>query len=132
MDLHAILTSTPIDRVARRAVSQLGAAVGDTPLTRTELVALVNRINRKQRLLKVVLGIKTRAQHTNAAYKASKGIKQYRAAKEPRAMTEYLRCGREVYRLTNELAELRKLRRFVAEAEHETQALMAQKSGGEV
>jgi hypothetical protein len=132
MDLHAILTSTPIDRVARRVVSQLGAAVGDTPLTQIELAALVNRINRKQRLLKRVLGITSKGQHKNTVYKAKKGIKQWRVEREPRAMTEYLRCGREVQRLTNELAELRKLRRFVAEAEHETQALMAQKSGGEV
>lgn len=122
MDLHSILTRSPIDAAARRVTS--GGVEVDGPMTREELAALVHRTARKQRLLKLVLGIKTKAQRKNVAYKASKGIPQFRANKEPRAFTEYLRCGREIQRLTRELAAMRKVRQFVARAEQECRALM--------
>ena len=120
---HKLLTGVPVDRVARRVTSQQHAAVGDTPLTRDELIALIARTARKQRLLKQVLGIKTKAQHTNVVYKASKNVRQVRAMKEPRSLSEYLRCGKEIQRLSQELAALRQLRQFVGEAERETRAL---------
>ena len=129
MDLHALLTSTPIDRVARRVTSQAGAATADTPLAREELAALVHRLCRKQRLLKRVLGIRNKSQHQNTTYKARHGIKQIRAKVEPRALTEYMRCGQEIARLNSELAALRKVRQFVAEAEQESKALVAQRAG---
>lgn len=115
MNLDAILTRLPVDRVARRVTSQAGAATVETAITRDEIIALVARLCRKQRLLKFVLGIKTKSQHTNTTYKASKRIPQYREATEPRAMAEYLRCGREIHRLSVELAEMRRARRFVSE-----------------
>lgn len=119
MDLDAILAAEPINGTARRVTSQRGAATEDTPLSREELVELVNRLQRKHRLLRRVLGIKNNSQHQNTLYKARHGIRQYRAAKEPRSLTEYVRCGQEMQRLIQELAELRKVRRFVAEAQRE-------------
>jgi hypothetical protein len=129
MDLHALLISTPIDRVARRVTSQAGAATVDTPLTKPELVALLQRLGRKQRLLKRVLKITNKRQHMNTVYKANKGIPNFRCATEPRAVTEYVRCGREMQRLNGELADLRRLRRFVADAEWECKKLMEQRAG---
>jgi hypothetical protein len=126
--LLTVLNSAPINKQAAIVTSQRHVATADTPLTRDELAALANRLLRKQRLLKHVLGIKTKRQHKNMTYKAAKGIPQYRAAKEPRALTEYLRCGREIQRLAEELADMRRVRRFVAEAENECKALMAQRT----
>jgi len=94
-------------------------------MTRNELAALVQRLSRKHRLLKRVLEIKTKRQHKNVTYKALKGIRQYQTEKEPRSLTEYLRCGKEIQRLTNELSEMRKARQSAAQTARETKALMA-------
>lgn len=129
MNLHSILTSSPIDSAARRVTSQAGCATDAALLSREELAALVQRLSRKQRLLKLVLGITNKRQHKNTVYKAGKGLKQFRAAKEPRALTEYRLCGREIARLNDELANLRRLRQMVANAENECKALMVQRAG---
>jgi hypothetical protein len=99
-------------------------AIADTALSREELAKLVQLTTRKQRLLKRVLGIKTKSQHRNTAYKAGKGIRQYRADKEPRALVEYLRCGREIERLNRELADMRRARQYAAKLESEYKALI--------
>ena len=131
MNLAEILVREPVDRVARRVTSQTGVAEDDTPLTREELAALVNRLLRKNRLLRHVLGIDTKAKKVNTKYKAKKGIPQFRALKEPRALTEYLRCGQEIQRLGTELAALRKVRQFVAGIEREYKARAASPNTGE-
>ena len=112
MNFHAVLTSLPVDRVACRVTSQAGIAQIDAPLYGKELAEVKNRLERKHRLLKHILGIKTKAQHVNTRYKASKGINQFRARKEPRAFKEYVRCGTEINRLNTELSEQRKARQF--------------------
>jgi hypothetical protein len=128
MNFHAILTSNPIDRVARRVASQAGVSQADSPLAREELAYLMRRTLRKQRLLKQILGIRTKAQHKNTTYKSNHGVKQFRAEKEPRALDEYLRCGQAIQRLNVELANMRMVRRFVANAENEYKSLMAQRA----
>lgn len=127
MDIHKILTAVPINRTARLVTSQTGLSDKDTPLMRDELAWLVQRLNRKQRLLKLVLGIKNKRQHSNVTYKYRKGIKQYRGITEPRALIEYIRCGKEIQRLTDELAKLRIVRQFVADAENQCKQLMNQR-----
>jgi hypothetical protein len=82
-------------------------------------VHLKNRLERKQRLLKLVLKIKSDALHKNLKQDAKKGWPNYRLKKEPRAVAEYLLCGREVQRLNTELAALRGVRKAVAEANKE-------------
>lgn len=116
MDLHAILIRAPVNKLAASVVSQRGAAP-DSPLSREELAYLVQRLSRRQRLLKAVLGIKTPSQHANTVYKHKKRIPQFRAAREPRALTEYLLIGQQIQNLNCELAELRRTRQMVAAAE---------------
>jgi hypothetical protein len=112
--LLTVLNSEPINRQARVVTSQRHVAAGDLPLTREELVTITNRLQRKQRLLKLVLGIKTKAQHANTIYKFNRKIPQFRRTKEPRALVEYVRVGQAIARINRELAELRAVRRFVA------------------
>ena len=117
MDLHAILVRAPVNRLAASVVSQRRAAATDAPLQRAELIYLMDRLARKQRLLKLVLGIKNKRQHKNMKWKANKRIPQYRVANEPRAAAEYCLLGVQMQRLNIELAaqsaarkELRKRR----------------------
>ncbi len=114
MDLHAILVRAPVNRLAASVVSQRRVAAADTPLSREELAYLLDRLGRKQRLLKMVLGIKTKAQHTNLRYKHSRRLPQFRQQQEPRAFTEYIRVGNDMQRLSRELAALRQARRIAA------------------
>ena len=113
--LLTVLNSEPINRQARVVTSQRHVATGDAPLTREELAHLTNRLQRKQRLLKLVLGIKTKAQHTNTLYKFNRKIPQFRGTKEPRALVEYVRVGQAIETINRELAELRGVRRFVSQ-----------------
>lgn len=115
--LLTVLNGEPINRQARVVTSQRHVATVDTPLTREELAAITNRLQRKQRLLKLVLGIKTKAQHVNTLYKFNKKIPQFRFKTEPRALVEYVRVGQEIQRINTELAALRLVRQFVAQAQ---------------
>lgn len=113
--LMTVLNSEPINRQARIVTSQRHVATGDLPLTREELLAICDRLQRKHRLLKHVLGIKTKAQHTNTMWKFNKKIPQYRGKQEPRALVEYVRVGKSIEIIVRELAEIRAVRRLVAD-----------------
>jgi len=113
-NITAILLRSPINTAAYRVTSQRGCATVDADLTRDELKALINRLKRKLRLLKLVLGISSRAQHKNTIYKYNRQIPQFRQAREPRALDEYVRVGRAIQRLKAELSVRRAARRFVA------------------
>jgi len=119
MDLHAIFIRSPINRLSAGVVSQRGAAEEDSPLTREELAYIVQRLSRKQRLLKRVLGIANRSQHKNMMWKANKRFAQYRVAREPRAFQEYRRIGREMQRLNAELSAVKKAYQAEWEAKHQ-------------
>ena len=119
MNLHAILTRLPINRLAARVVSQQGVFAEEVDLKREELAYIVQRLSRKQRLLKHILGIANHRQHKNMMLKANKRISQYRVVSEPRAFDEYRRLGREIMRLNEVLAEMRKARRAEYEAKHQ-------------
>lgn len=112
--IDEILLRSPINRMARVVTSQAGCQDADSPLTREDLVAIKDRLERKHRLLKHVLGIKTKAQHANARYKARKRLQQFRQRAEPRAFQEYIRVGDELLRVVGELTVLRRLRQVGA------------------
>lgn len=114
--LTQILYATPVNKQTAIVVSQSGCVDSDKPLTKPELVYLVDRLKRKHRLLKSVLGIKTKAQHTNLMYKFNKKLPQFRYRDEPRSFIEYIRVGKDIQRLVKELQELKAIRRFVAQA----------------
>ena len=109
-----VMNNSPINRQAALVTSQTGCVESEQPLTKPELVYLVDRLKRKHRLLKQVLGIKTHAQHKNFMYKYNKRLPQFRQRDEPRAFAEYIRVGRDIQRLVVELAALKSIRRFVA------------------
>lgn len=113
MDFHAIVVRSPINRTAASVVSQKNASTFDSPLSRAELIYLIERLNRKQRLLKFVLGIKNKSQHKNVKYRTKRAIPQRRQKAEPRALTEYMRNGQHIQLLVKELAEWEKRRKAI-------------------
>ena len=122
MKIEEILLREPVNRLAAAVTSQRRVATLERDMSRKELADIVARIARKRRLLKRVLGIKTQSQQTNLMIKFNKGLPQYRANKEPRAFTEYVALGRQMAMLNKELSEMRRARRFAAEAEQEMKA----------
>lgn len=105
-----LLVRDPVNAMARRVVRQ-GKEVAPDSLSRPELIALLERITRKQKLLKVALGIKTHAQHVNAMYKFNRGIGQFRMKQNPRAFIEYKRLGEQAQRFLVQLKVLKDERR---------------------
>jgi len=101
--IYKVLRSTPINRAARQAVRQGNCSYEDMPLSRVERIEIFERLMRKQRLLKHVLGIKNRTQYTsmkkaaNGKSKSRGGARRVRA--NPRAAQECIRCGLEMERM---------------------------------
>jgi hypothetical protein len=81
-------------------------ARSDEPLTRVELAYLCERIMRKQRLLKLVLGIRNRRHQKNLKHRFNTGNRPGVVKREPRAWTEFRSCGEQVVRLQGEIAAL--------------------------
>lgn len=105
----AVLASSPINSTARSVIGQRRCAVDEAEMGRAELLELLARLSRKQHLLKLVLGIKNRAQHKNflAALKGKHyGSGKSRGYGNPRAAVEYKRVGEEMARLNRRIAEL--------------------------
>lgn len=119
MNYQDFAAMVPVNGRAARVVSQKGCT-GDTPLSKDELLELVARLQRKSRLLKLVLNIKNKAQHKNLIWKSNKGFKTQRATAEPRALVEYRRVGVEIQRMLNEVKNINdeaKRKRLEARAE---------------
>lgn len=131
MDFDRIFASRPVNITAYRVTGQAGCAKDDAPITESEIKEAIARLVRKQRLLKVVLKIKTQSQHTNTLNKFKKRIPNFRAKKDPRSLIEYVRIGREIQRLNTELCANRAARRFVAEqlAAHKAERASGEKQG---
>lgn len=102
-----ILTRCPVDRTTRMVTSQRNVSESDGPLSKQDLIDITERCIRKQRLLKIVLGIRNKSQHSNFVYRYNKGWKQKRSAREPRAAQEYIRLGEMMQRFNAELSQLK-------------------------
>ena len=98
MDYRDLPAMRPINGRAAGAVSQHGCAT-ETDLSKSELLEIVVRLQRKSRLLKAVLNITNRAQHKNLMWKSNKGFKSDRFKADPRSVVEYRRVGLEIQRL---------------------------------
>lgn len=103
----AVLTSAPVNHTAARVVGRRRDLESPSDLTREELIERLQWLERKLRLLKVVLGIDTKAKHRNLIYKAGKGMPTYRGAANSRAVAEYIRIGHEMQRMNRALQDLR-------------------------
>lgn len=117
VNFSKLLASDPINRQAWLVTLQAGCDDGSRPLTKCELVALCDRLRRKQRLLKKVLRIETKAQHANAVTRFRKNIRQARDLIGRRALSEYVSLGDQIFMIQNELAEMRKARQYAYAAE---------------
>lgn len=113
MNIDRIFTSAPINMTAARVVSSPRTPQPLTDLTREELLYLRSRLERKLRLLKQVLRITSKAQHTNLinAIKSGRrnrpGVGMLRLTANPRAALEYKRVGEEMQRMQDRIRELR-------------------------
>lgn len=113
MNIDRILASAPINQTAARVVSSSRTPVPMGDLTRDELIYLNSRLERKLRLLKQVLRIASKAQHTNLinAIKSGRrnrpGVGMLRLTANPRAALEYKRVGEEMQRMQERIRELK-------------------------
>jgi hypothetical protein len=108
--LYAVMRATPVNSAARKAVRQGSCLLDERAMSRAELVEVIDRLQRKLRLLKQVLGIKNKAQHSNliAAIKGKRyGSGKFRARENPRSAAEYFRLGKEIQRMNRALQELK-------------------------
>lgn len=112
IELYAL---KPANRIASKVVAQSKTEHNEV-LTKQELVELSNRLLRKQRLMKLFLGVKTRAQHKNLINNYIRGQHNHRIKKEPRLVAEYKRVGEAISILDAELARQRAERRKESEA----------------
>lgn len=114
MNIDRILTSAPVNQTAARVVSSPRTPQPLTDLTREELLYLRSRLERKLRLLKQVLRITSKAQHTNLinAIKSGRrnrpGTGMLRLTANPRAALEYKRVGEEMQRMQERISELKR------------------------
>lgn len=114
MNIDRILTSAPINMTAARVVSSPRTPQPLADLTRDELLYLRSRLERKLRLLKQVLKITSKAQHTNLinAIKSGRrnrpGTGMLRLTANPRAALEYKRVGEEMQRMQERISELKR------------------------
>jgi len=116
MDLHAILIRAPVNKLAASVVAQRRCAPKDLPLTRAELVYLCERVMRKQRLLKQVLGIKSLRQQKNMKHKVNHGRRPTLVKREPRAWSEFRVCGEQISKLQHEIAAINATERLARRA----------------
>jgi hypothetical protein len=114
VNLDRILASAPINKTAARVTGIRRGIAPAGDMTRDELVELMDRLQRKLRLLKVVLRIDTKAKHKNLVYKATHGMRSYRGKANPRAVDEYIRVGHEIQRMNRTLQAMRAERKGLA------------------
>lgn len=103
----AVITSAPVNRTAQAVIAKPRAPQSMGDIGRADLIALIARLQRKLRLLKVVLKIDTKAKHRNLVYKTGRGMRTYRGAANSRAVTEYLQIGHEIQRMNRTLQEMK-------------------------
>ncbi|RTL33742.1 MAG: hypothetical protein EKK53_27675 [Burkholderiales bacterium] len=111
----SLLVRSPIDRITRLVTGQRAVAEHDRPLTRDELLEILDRCARKQRLLKRVLRIDNKRQHAGFKYKRNIGVRQFRVEQEPRAALEYGRLGQQMLRYMEELAQIKAQQKLEAQ-----------------
>ena len=104
--LLTVLNSSPINRQAGIVASQRGCAEGESDLSREEIKTIMTRLERKQRLLKVVLRVRNHCQHKNLIARYKMGLKSNYRPK--RIIEEYLRVGQSLQILGQRLAQFKR------------------------
>lgn len=102
-----VLNGTPIDRKSRIVTSQARCVEAETSIDRDELALLVQRLDRKRRLLKYVLKIDNKRQHKNVIQRFNNGWHGRSSFRPPRIVAEYVRLGRSTEILNVRLHQLR-------------------------
>lgn len=110
MAFDSIYALQPINGTAAAVVSQAGCTERES-LSRKELVEILNRLTRKQRLLRHALSIKNDRQHRNLIYKTNKLWVTSRGKENPRAAIEYVLNGRQIQSISQELANMKRERK---------------------
>lgn len=80
------------------------------------MLTILERVARKQRLLKRTLQIESKSQHVNFLNKHKAGIRQFRTQMEPRSALEYIRLGQMMQLYLDELSVLNNQRKCDASA----------------
>jgi hypothetical protein len=113
--------SAPIDRLAGIVASQRGC-VDSIDADIAGLAHLMARLQRKQRLLKQVIGIDRVTQHKNLKARLRRGVLT-KGASNPRAVVDYVQNGEAIAKLAESFRRMKerdKLLRFMPQ--HRTNA----------
>ena len=106
MDFYEIFVRAPVNGSARNML--VAADDIEKEISDDELKHLIERLLRKRSLLNKALGLTTKAQRRNLAYKLSTKRKSQRQKHNPRGVDEWQRNGQSIQRLSREL-ECRKV-----------------------
>ena len=111
--ISEILTRSPVNGNAYRVTSQRGCATVETDIGKGEIIELADRLIRKMRLMKTVLGITSKVQHKNFTKRFNKGRLNIRQGQTQRLIDEYIRVGLSIHNLNNEMAVCNAAKKFV-------------------
>lgn len=101
---YRVANSTPIDRLACRVANQSGCVEVELAIDRGDVLVILARLQRKQRLLKFVLKVDGPTQHKNLIHRHKAGHRS--KFREYRAVAEYVRNGENICRLNAYLSSL--------------------------
>ena len=107
MNFQTILVRRPVNKLASIVTSQRRCTQTDEPMSREKLINLIKLLERKSRLLKHVLGIKTNSQYKNFTRKLNNGKYSIRKRQNPRAVCEYILVKENIKKLCEELAKMK-------------------------
>jgi len=103
IELYAL---RPVNRTAGLVVSQKSCRQDDQ-LSKSELVDLKNKLSRKHRFIKSILGIRNATHHKNTIHGIIGGYINTDNYKEPRLLGEYKRVGEAIQLINLELNRVR-------------------------
>jgi hypothetical protein len=111
LNLNQIFLRTPVNRNAFLATSQKNCVEVEKDLNFTELTDILNRLNRKNRLLKTLLKIKTKTQHKNLKNKFKQGLIKFRSESNKSLIYEYFSVGQQIENIHLRLKDFRDCKR---------------------
>jgi len=97
---------TPINKTAALVTGQAGCEP-ESDIGRDDIIYSIDRLQRKHRLIKRILGIEKKTQHTNLMYRYNKKGRTATGHKNPRIVDEYVRIGIAMQEMQNRLVEIK-------------------------
>ncbi len=111
MDHIELYALRPVNKTAGIVASQRGCNVADSLIKKEELLYLLERLTRKQRLIKKILGVRNKTHHKNIIHRIIGGHINPNNYNIPRLLPEYKRVGEAIEKINRRLSEIKDERR---------------------